>query len=293
MRIAVPQKINIDSINITENETEWNNTDTYAADQEVRKNHKLYKSVQSSNTGNDPETDTGTWWTEIGATNAYKIVDKYLSTQSVNPESIEIKFTASKIDTMAFFALEGNSVRVVVKDPTETNTYMDKTVVIQKREVVNWFSYFFEDYSSATDLFVKDIPLGLDFKYTVTISNPGGNAKIGKIVAAKSRALGCCLYEPTSTIVDYSKKVIDETGETYLAQGRARNKFDLEVLFDTGQYDHISKTLKELRGMELLFIVDESGAFETFVAYGFYKNHQQTLKAGEKSRLNLNIEGLL
>jgi len=94
MKTVVPLKItdtNLASTSISEPDTAngdpavWSSEVTYAADAEVSltSTHRIYVSVQSSNTGNDPSTDDGTWWVEKQATNAWAMFDSKVNTQTV------------------------------------------------------------------------------------------------------------------------------------------------------------------------------------------------------------------
>lgn len=68
------------SSNVLENDyAQWNVGTTYTIGTPVIVTtpniHKIYESAASGNTGNDPVTDDGTWWTEISATNLWKMFD--------------------------------------------------------------------------------------------------------------------------------------------------------------------------------------------------------------------------
>jgi hypothetical protein len=49
----------------------WDNTYTYSTKYIVYTDEAVYKSAQNSNTGHDPDTDDGTWWTPVPAGTPY------------------------------------------------------------------------------------------------------------------------------------------------------------------------------------------------------------------------------
>ena len=76
----------------------WNAGTTYAVNAEARSDttHRIYRSLQASNTNHDPEADVdpesglGTWWQDVGPTNAWAMFDPVNLTQTSVSDEIEV-----------------------------------------------------------------------------------------------------------------------------------------------------------------------------------------------------------
>src|SRR6056297_1405470 len=154
------------SSNVTEDDyAEWASGTTYADGDRViviGTTHKVYESLVGSNTGNDPTTDDGTNWLELGATNRWKAFDQKISDQVENTTSIEYTFndTSSYVTSLVLFGLEGTSATVKVTLPNyilleDSNTllaedgsflnndnaevYNETVSLVDNRDVDDWY----------------------------------------------------------------------------------------------------------------------------------------------------------
>jgi len=122
------------SSNVTEDDhNEWSSATTYADGDNViviGTTHKVYESLVGSNTNNDPTTDDGTNWLELGATNRWKAFDQKIADQVSNTDSITYQFNDanSNITSLSMFGLDGTSCNVTVTDADLVDTTYVVTV---------------------------------------------------------------------------------------------------------------------------------------------------------------------
>jgi hypothetical protein len=107
--------------NVTEDDfPQWDISTSYGLGDKViviGTTHKVYESAQGSNIGNDPTTDTGVYWIELGATNRWKAFDGRVSDVVTSTGTITYSFTPSATITgLAFLGLNAGSVKVSVTD---------------------------------------------------------------------------------------------------------------------------------------------------------------------------------
>lgn len=122
------------SSNVTEDDySVWSSSTTYADGANVivvGTTHKVYESLVNSNLNNDPTTDDGTNWLELGATNRWKAFDQKIADQVSNTDTIEYQFNDanSNITSLSMFGLSGTSCNVTVTDGDLVNTTYTVTV---------------------------------------------------------------------------------------------------------------------------------------------------------------------
>jgi hypothetical protein len=98
MRIIEPIAINdtiLTDSNVPEDDhPEWDASTSYLAGDKVIviSTHRIYEALQAT-TGDDPATDDGTNWLDIGATNRYRAFDGSIEGQTVQASSIQYEFT--------------------------------------------------------------------------------------------------------------------------------------------------------------------------------------------------------
>ncbi len=128
-------------------------------------------------------------------------------------------------DSIALLNMEATSVSLVVTDQVEGEVYNETINLISDRAVIDWFSYFFEDIGSlTTDIVRLNMPLYTSASLTMTISYPGGTAKIGGIIIGKKKYLGTTRIPPASAFTDYSKKNADDDAITTSAKARIHGR---------------------------------------------------------------------
>jgi len=294
MKYVTPREITLSVTNVPENDyPEWVSGTSYSiGDYVIRSSlHRVYKCAVATSGTTAPEDDPTTW-VDWGATNAYKIVDEFVNTQTAQAESFTFSFSESEVcDTMALFNLEAVTVRVVMNDGTAD--VHDETYNLDETSIADWYDYFYEDFIFRSDLYIQ-LPVYRNITYTVTVTNTGATAKCGLIVLGRAKDLGVTLFNPSVGILDYSKKETNEWGGTFLSKGKVAKRADCTVIMDSGFADEMNRRLAKIAGEATLFVGDErEGGYESLLIYGFYRDFDIVIANPVKSQCTLSLEGLV
>lgn len=300
MQIIKPVTVN-DSIlissNITENDyAEWAVGTTYADGDRVivLSTHKIYESLIGSNLGNDPTTDDGTKWLELGATNRWRAFDQKIADHVSNTTTInyELGNFTTNVTSVALFGLVGISANVTVTDPTDGEVYNTTISLIDNRNIVDWYTYFFEEQEQRQEAQFLDIPPYLNATVDVTVTAATGDtAELGQLVLGFLSSLGLTTYGTSISIEDYSRKETDAFGNFIVVERAFSQLADFDVKFPTANARKLQRTLAEFRATPIVYIGSDDVSYGTTI-YGFYRRFDLTLETPSLSFGAIEVEGL-
>ena len=285
------------SSNVTEDDfPEWDSSTTYNIGDKVIviSTHRIYESLTDSNTGNDPTTDDGTNWLNIGATNRYKAFDETISDQVVNTTSITYEFDpGSLVNAIAMFNLDAADVDITVTDPEEGVVYEENVSLIDNSAVTNWWGYFFEPVVRSSEFVRFDLPNYASATVSVSVNvDIGETAKVGQIVIGNQKSLGLTTYGTSIGIQDYSTKDNDNFGNAIITERRFAQLVDYDVKLTTGSVRDVQKTLAGFRATPIVYSGTEDGAYGDLV-YGYYRNFGINISGPAFSDATIEVEGLV
>ena len=285
------------SSNVTEDDyAEWASGTTYADGDTViviGTAHKVYESLVNSNLGNDPTTDDGTNWLEISATNRWKAFDKKINDPVTNLNSIEYVLSdpASNITSVALFGLKGVTANVTVTDGA-TEVYNQDISLTDNRNIVDWYTYFFEEQVQKEQAQWLDIPPYLGSTVTITVTEASGEtAQLGQLVLGFLSDLGVTNYGTSISIEDFSRKETDDFGNFIVVERAFAQLADFDIQFETGNARKIQRTLAGFRATPIVYIGSEDTSYGTTI-YGFYRRFDLTLEGPSLSFGAIEVEGL-
>ena len=277
--------------------SEWNSSTTYNTGDKVIviSNHQAYESLVDSNTGNDPTTDDGTKWLNIGATNRWKAFDQKISDPVTDTGSIayELSSADTYVTSVALFGLKAVEATVTVTDTDDDGEVYNKTTsLIDNLDVIDWYTYFFEPITFKTEALFTDIPpyLGSDVEILIT-SSEGETVEVGQIVIGSLQNLGFTVYGTNVGIEDFSRKETDEFGNFIIVERNFSNLVDYEVRIPTQTTRRVQNLLAQFRASPLVYIGNDDDSFGTIV-YGFYRNFDINLDTPSYSLASIEVEGL-
>jgi hypothetical protein len=286
------------STNIAENDyAEWNSATTYAIGDNVISvtTHRIYESVTASNLNNDPTTDDGTNWLNIGATNRWKAFDKYISDPVSNTTSIQYTLTppnGSIPSAVALLNLKGISANVTVTDSVDGEVYNTDIDLLDNRNIVDWYTYFFEEQVQREEALFLDIPPYIGAVVSVTVQEEvGQTAELGQLVFGFLSDVGLTVYGTAIGIEDYSIKSRDAFGNAIIVQRNFSQTVDFDVKFETQNARKIQKTLAALRATPVVYLGSTDVSYGTLV-YGFYRRFDITLETPSYAFASIEVEGL-
>ena len=286
------------STNIAENDyAEWAVGTTYNTGDKVisTTTHRIYESVIDSNLGNDPTTDDGTNWLNIGATNRWKAFDQYISDPVSNTTSIQYTLTppnGSIPSAVALLNLKGISANVTVTDSVDGEVYNTDIDLLDNRNIVDWYTYFFEEQVQREEALFLDIPPYIGAVVSVTVQEEvGQTAELGQLVFGFLSDVGLTVYGTSIGIEDYSIKDRDAFGNAIIVERNFSQTVDFDVQFETQNARKIQKTLAALRATPVVYLGSTDVSYGTLV-YGFYRRFDITLETPSYAFASIEVEGL-
>jgi hypothetical protein len=264
---------------------------------EGRSYRTVYQSLSASNIGNDPSTDDGTNWLEIGATDRFKPLDRRISDPAVRAGQITYSLTMPRFcDGIAFFGLNAGTVRVqVFDDASPPAEIYDETInLVDTTEVVDWLSFFFGGVEYDTEAGLTGVPAYSGYRVDITIDASSGNAEVGQIVIGKTHVIGTTLDGTTIGIEDYSTKERDDFGNVRIVERPFADTTTYQVAINSQDARRIKRIISRNRASPAVYFIDQTEDVRGFGAmvYGFVSDLDIPVSSGSTSFMSIKIEGL-
>lgn len=279
----------------------WDGATTYSNGQRIykaavagRSYRTVYESQVASNTGNDPATDDGTRWLEIGATDRFKAFDRKIANTVSRASSITYSIAPPSLITgIALFGLDAESVRVQIYDAGGALVFDQLKSLVDTTEIVDWFSFctWAADYDSEA-MFIG-IPGYSGHQIDITISAPTGTASVGQIVLGQVHALGSTQDGTGLGIDDYSTKDRDDFGNALLIERAFAQTVNFQFHMPTRDARRVHRILSRLRATPSVYFAAEDMTDYGTTVFGFFQDFDIPLSASGTSYATLQIEGLV
>lgn len=289
---------NIEALSVPENDYPiWSSGTTYALDDYVIVTgtdiHQIWRSVANDNTGNNPldevDLDNPSKWALVGATNAYKMFDQYISTMTTAAGSIAFTLKGlGQVNTFGFFGLKGDTLTMTIRD--EDGTFIST----ETRELVSYatfnseYDWFFTPFLSIDFMVFKDIPPYFNARYEITVQGP--QCAIGAVVPAYGYEFNSINRNSANTPKDYSVKTEKTPGVFEFVKGPSALESELEFTFPAQQIDLLNRLVKQQFSLPSLIIGNEG--YESFTHYGNVYECPNSLPYANEGTARLKVESL-
>lgn len=297
MRVIEPMTITdavLTASNVPETDhAAWDVATAYTTGQRVilTSTHRVYEAIAAS-TGQNPATDDGTYWLEVGATNRWKAFDGRISDQTSRAGGVTYTLAPGEIvDGMALFGLDAASVRLVVKDSVAATVYDQTLQIVDRTEAVDWFSWFFDPITFDTEALFTGFPGFVGNSLEITVSS-GGTAKVGQIVTGRINVLGTTLEGTTVGYVDFSRKERDDFGRPVIVQRDVADRTEFQFSFPPEDTRRVKRVAARLRATPAVYFAGDVGAGFGATVFGFNAGLDVPLTAGA-CFATMEIEGLV
>ena len=283
------------SSNIDEDEyPHWVEGTTYPAQTKVIYLHKIYEAVLENSSAITPNLDQ-TNWMSLGATNRYRMFDNVISSQSSKVGGIEFTLSPNQIvDGIAFLNVNASSVRVVMTDPISGVVYDQTKELRSSSDVVDYFSYFFAPIMTLSDLSTTiflDLPKYPTATIDVYIESGSALVEIGEVVFGVQSTIGRTNYGTSIGIKSFSRKEVDEFGNTTVIKRKNSKYCDYDVDIDTENLAFVQRLMQDIDSVPCVFIGNPT--MEELTVYGFYSDFKSTISFPTHSKCTLRVEGLI
>lgn len=252
-----------------------------------------HTATAQSNYGRDPavagnRAGVTPFWREVGPTNRYRMFDASSTSQTTNAESIIVTLRPGRFDTLSLINVSADSVHVSIYSTGVLK--FDKEIDMQVNNVHNLWEYFFAPVIRKTDEVVLDLPPYINAEVVVTIRQPNGVAKIGALIVGMARDIGEMQWAPEVRFKDYSRKTVNEFGDTTLVPGKTAKLLSCVLAIDNDLVDETYRLLSTYNGQALVWVGEPR--FTSTIIYGFFVDFKAVIQDPAGSRCSLEIEGL-
>ena len=281
--------------NILENEHPlWVSGTTYSIDDKVIYQHRIYNRVIAGGGALTPDLDL-TNWSDLGATNKYRMFDNIISSVSSRTGGIQFTLTPNQVvNSIALLNVNASTVRVVMNDPVEGVVYDQTRELRSSSEVTDYFSYFFAPLVSLTDLNTAvflDLPSKPTATITVYISSGAALVEVGEVVYGIQSIIGRTNYGTSIGIKSYSRKDIDEFGKVTVVKRKNSKYCEYDVDIDNTNLVFVQRLFQDIDSVPCVFIGNPD--MEELIVYGFYSDFKSTISFPTVSKCTLRVEGLI
>jgi len=254
--------------------------------------HKIYESIQASNLGKNPATESA-WWVEVSPTNRWKCLDLSSTTQTVIDAADYYEFTpAQAVNAVALINISGIlTVRVRLTDPSFGVVYdtgvQDITAVPGE---ASWYAWFFEPRTEQTQLVFSDLPSYPNAVLRIDLTS-SGTAYVGALVFGTQRSIGLGVQKGVRLgITDYSRKERNAWGDTVLVQRAYAKRVSFQMLIDNAELDNTFALLADLRATPCLWIGTDR--YSSLSVFGFYASFDIGIAYARFSDCSIDLESL-
>lgn len=259
-------------------------------------NHDLYISLVAANTGN-ALTDT-TKWRLSGKTNRWAMFDRLRNTTTSVPKLMTFVIAPGvRTDALALMGLENVDAVTVTGTSSGTQVY-SRIANLDTREVLDWYSYFFEPFSTRPNILMLDIPPITNLILTITLSTvyAGQNVGLGAAVIGSAQYIGDVQYNAESDELNFSTITREFDSSVSQLTPRASVPKNAHTLFVEKQYINKIRALrKAMGGVAAVYAgLDDStdAYFDAILIYGIHKRFSISLAHPIHAIINLEVEEL-
>lgn len=291
MKLISAQDYTLISSNIAPSAlADWNSATAYAIGNKVLyTDHREYEAI-SANTNKIP-SDNNSTWKLLGTENKYKMFDQFIGSQTVGSEVIDVICSSYGFEAIYLGNLIGDSVifKVISNTTQEVIETQEFSLFLP---IGDWQQYFFGNIfkTKKRSQIIERISTEFDVSFQVEVYHE--TPKIGQLFIGKKEDLGGTRWQPSVSLVDYSKIATNtDTGETYLQQGASAKQNDYLVFVPTNLTDLVYNTLDDNRGMPCVFY--HGFGYDILTSYGFITKVEILLNTPTESILTLNTKGLI
>ncbi len=273
----------------------WVSTKTYAVGDKVSVGQYDYESLAASNTGNNPVTDGGVTWLNLGPSNKWAMFNKragntwLIGTKTTNRDSIDITFTPGRvINAIGLVGVVADTV--LVEMIVDGNTVYSRQISVSSKVATNWYGYYYGDFVTRESIAYTGLPAYANAQIRVLVSNAGETAEVGMMVIGSQSDLGWSIWGTSTGLENYSLSKTDDFGNITSIERGSRNTIDFDCRNYLNQVGNIKRVLKPLKDQAAMYIGAED--VEGTIIVGKIENFNLTFANAALVEYSLSVLSL-
>lgn len=257
----------------------------------VAVDHRTYQSLQAGNVGHTP-ISSPTWWLDIGPTNRWKMFDILRNTQTDQASPLTVVFAPGmRVNSLALLGLVATSATISMTSGGPT--VYSYTVNLNKREVLDWYDYFFDPFNTQPSVALFDLPAYSNGIITITLTNTTGSVKCGGVVVGTFVYIGDVQYNAESDALNFSTVERDAFGNSLLIPRRSVPKTQQTIFCEKGRIDKVRDLRTALNAVPALWCAVEDssdGYSEALQILGYYRRFTINVSYPNHALITLELE---
>lgn len=237
-------------------------TTTYGVGAKVCVGQYDYESLVAGNIGNDPVTDGGVKWLNLGPSNKWAMFNKkkgktwLIGTRTTNPNTIDITFAPGRaINSIGLVGVVAD--KVTVQMVVDGATVYSKELVMSSKTATNWYEYFYGDFVTRDNLAYTDLPSYAGASIRVIVDNTGEVAEVGMMILGQQSTIGWAIWGTSIGMENYSLSDVDDFGNITQVERGSRDTIDFDCRNYKNQDGNIKRILKPLKDKAAMYIGSE------------------------------------
>jgi hypothetical protein len=267
----------------------------YALNERVTYQGRTWESIQTPNTGNQPDTSP-LYWLNYAPSNTWNMFDQAVGTITTAVGGLTVVMRPGGVGGLALLELEGKSVTVTMRDAPAGNIIYSKTVVLDGTVVTDFYDWFYAEYAQLTDVVLTDMPVHfVSNELTVSIEANTALDEVSCGICHFGQVLhvGSVQYGATVGIIDYSRKSVDAFGNYSITQRAYSKRADMQLVTQKSDFSRIYRAMASLRSTPCIYIATEAPGYDPLIIYGFYRDFSIDVSYPTTHLCSLSVEGLI
>lgn len=253
----------------------------------------VHTATANPNKGNDPTTDAGLWWKDVGPTARYAPFDLDRSTAAVGASPMVLRYApGQRIDAIGFVGVIADQALVEALDG-ET-VIKSWTFKLRTRSIASWLQWLTTPFTYKNEFAIWDFPVRRSLNVRVTLTRATGDVSFGGFVPGRQIYLGKAQYNAENDADNFSKVVVDDDGETVTLQRKlALPRISTQVRFERAITSRLLKARRDLNAEPAFWsAIDDPQHpyFEAMQAVGVYGTFKLVLDQPGDGLLYLDIK---
>lgn len=294
MKIIIPTEVTsgmVSANTATNADADYVPATTYTLGELVTFANYIYKSLQNSNLGNQPDlTSSAAWWAVQGPANKWAMFDDEVQTQTTATATLTTTIDVSYVDSISCTNIAGSSAVVTVEK--DAATIYTRTIDLADYSLIgDWSDYFFSEHEFQSEFSLTDLPPLPGVQITVTITKPSNMVAIGHLVVGRLLDVGLEQYGLKRDGIDYTIATTDKFGKLSREKQAYARKYETQAILDNQRFDYVSKKLDSIASVPVVCIGGNEFK-STLTVYGLV-SYSISLQHRSISYVSIQVKGLI
>ena len=259
--------------------------------------HRVYESLAAGNIGHDPtvidnRVGTTLWWFDVGATNAWAMLDGEVSTQTVTASPLTLVVRPGAINSAFVAGIDASTLSIVVKDRPGGSVVSQYASDLEASLPADYYEHFYDPFKMQTDFLATNIGVYNDCEVTLTLERSGGTVKCSVLAMGDLRPLGATQYGAKAKPKSFSYIKTDEYGNNVIKRRKKARDMSATAFVALSEANSVLDTISELLDVPCVWIGTDLPEYTGLRTYGL-GSAELSYDHPQDAILNLTVQGII